>query len=111
MRIITRGNYWTLKEIEQIVTERTGKSVKVTIEADVISLTFADELASHEMSDLQTFFGGVHDLPDLNEKAAKETRQVELRAKVARVNDKKLTLPELREVVVALAELMGALDA
>ena len=43
------------------------------------------------------------------EKAAKEARRVELRSKVAKVKDEKLSLSELREVVLALAELMGGL--
>lgn len=45
------------------------------------------------------------------EMAAKKARQEELKAKVAQVKDEKLTLPELREVLAALVELMGALDA
>ncbi len=111
MIIKTKGNYWTQAEIEQIVVERTGKTAKATIENDAISLTFVDELADHETSDLQTYFSGVHDLPDLIEKAAKDTRQAELKAKIAKVKDEKLTLPELREIVAALAELMGVLNA
>lgn len=44
------------------------------------------------------------------ELAAKETRRAELRSKVAKVKDDKLTLPELREVVAALAEFVEALE-
>lgn len=40
------------------------------------------------------------------ELAAKETRRAELRTKVEKVKDEKLTLPELREVVTALVELL-----
>jgi hypothetical protein len=38
--------------------------------------------------------------------AAKETRRVELRVKIAKVQDEKLTLPELREIVAALVEFL-----
>lgn len=38
--------------------------------------------------------------------AAKEARHAELRTRIARVTDDKLTLPELREIVAALVELL-----
>ena len=40
------------------------------------------------------------------EKAAKEARRAELKTKVAKVKDEKLTLPEMQEIVAVLAELL-----
>lgn len=109
MKIKTQGNYWTANEIAVNALERTGKTPTVTVAAGEIELTFREELPQNEINDLITYFGAVHDLPDVNEKAAKEARRVELRSKVAKVKDEKLSLSELREVVLALAELMGGL--
>lgn len=106
MKIQTQGNYWTIDEIIAEVLERTGKRPVLVVGDGVLELTFQEELPQNEIDDLATYFGGVHDLPDVNEKAAKAARLVELKTKVARVKDDKLTLPELREIVAALVEFL-----
>lgn len=106
MKIKTQGNYWTANEIAVKALERTGKTPTVTVAAGEIELTFREELPQNEINDLITYFGAVHDLPDVNEKAAKEARRAELRTKVEKVKDEKLTLPELREIVAALVEFL-----
>lgn len=106
MKIKTQGNYWTVDEIAAEALERTGKSPVVTVAAGEIELAFLEELLQNEINDLLTYFGGVHDLPDVSEKAAKEARHAELRTKIAKVTDEKLTRPELREIVAALVELL-----
>lgn len=51
--------------------------------------------------------------PSKSEKAEKTKmeRRAELQTKIAKVKDEKLTLPEIREIVAALAELLGVFDA
>lgn len=110
MKIKTKGNYWTVDEITAEVLERTGKRPVLVVGDGVLELTFQEELPQNEIDDLTIYFGGVHDLPDVSEKAEKAARLAELKTKAAKVKDEKLTLPELREVVAVLAEMMGAID-
>lgn len=82
-------------------------ALSITSTPDEVRLSVPDDADEQKIEAVVA----AHDPASLSrtEKAekAKTERRAELRTKVARVTDDKLTLPELREIVAALVEFLG----
>ena len=107
MKIKPHKDYWTAEEITNIVTERTGKVMDVTVKAGEIVLDLED-LPEHERTDLETYFGADHDLPTVAEKVTEKARRKELLARVSKVADSadvSVNPSDLRDALGAVVEL------